>query len=84
MLAAKTTAIAMLIALNLTLGVAFLSTAPAFAQSGSVGGSTQSQVSYKTSYPKVNADSNNSVTVQSEHRLYKPGDTVKVTGSLPR
>jgi hypothetical protein len=82
MFAAKTTAITVLVALNLALGVAFLSTAPAFAQSGSIQGSVQSQISYKTSYPKVNADSNNSVTVQSEHHLYKPGDTVKITGSV--
>ncbi len=82
MFAAKTTAITVLVALNLALGVAFLSTAPAFAQSGSIQGSAQSQISYKTSYPKVNADSNNSVTVQSEHHLYKPGDTVKITGSV--
>ena len=82
MFAAKTTAITVLVALNLALGVAFLSTAPAFAQSGSIQGSAQSQISYKTSYPKVNADSNNSVTVQSEHHLYKPGETVKITGSV--
>ncbi len=82
MFAAKTTAMTVLMALNLALGVAFLLTAPAFAQSGSVQSSAQSQISYKTSYPKISADSNNSVTVQSEHHLYKPGDTVKVTGSV--
>jgi hypothetical protein len=82
MFAAKTTAITVLVALNLALGVAFLSTAPAFAQGGSIQGSAQSQISYRTSYPQINADSNSSVRVQSEHHLYKPGDTVKITGSV--
>ena len=86
MFTAKTTMMTMLAAVLLTLmGSAFLS-APVFAQSGSVEGSAQSQISYKTSYPKVSADaasdSGSSVTVQSEHHLYKPGDTVMITGSV--
>lgn len=53
----------------------------AFAQSsGSVQGSAQ--IAYKTAYPKTSVDSNNSVTVQAEHHLYRPGDSVKITGSV--
>jgi hypothetical protein len=71
------------IAMHLAVGVvAFSFTVPVFAQSGSVEGSAQSQISYKTAYSKVSADSNNSVTVQAEHHLYAPGDTVQVTGSV--
>lgn len=70
----------MLVALNLALGAGFLSMAQVSAQSGSMEGSAQ--ISYKTAYPKASADSDNSVTVQSEHHLYRPGDTVKITGSV--
>ena len=84
MFTAKTTTMLAAVLLAL-MGSAFLS-APVFAQSGSIEGSAQSQISYKTSYPKVSADaaadSGSSVTVQSEHHLYKPGDTVRVTGSV--
>jgi len=45
-------------------------------------GSAQSQISYKTVYPKATASADSSVTVQSEHHLYKPGDNVKITGSV--
>jgi uncharacterized protein YfaS (alpha-2-macroglobulin family) len=34
------------------------------------------------SYPKASAGSDSSITVQSEHHLYKPGDTAKITGSV--
>lgn len=37
---------------------------------------------YKPAYPKVAADSKNSLTVQSERHLYKPGEEVKVEGSV--
>lgn len=70
--------IVVLVALNVALGAAFLSAAPASAQNSSAEGSAQ--LSYKTAYPKVEADS--SVTVQSEHRLYRPGETVVITGSV--
>jgi len=74
--------IAMLVALNVALGAAFLSAAPAFAQNSSAQGSAESQLSYKTAYPKAEADADSSVTVQSEHRLYRPGETVVITGSV--
>jgi hypothetical protein len=45
MFVAKKTPIAMLIALNLTLGAAFLSAPPVSVQSGSAEGSAQSQLS---------------------------------------
>ena len=69
----------LLMALNVALGAGFLS-APAFAQGGSGEGSAQ--VTYNTAYPKASADADSSVTVQSEHRLYRPGETVVVTGSV--
>lgn len=37
---------------------------------------------YKPAYPKVAADSKSSLTVQSEKHLYKPGEEVKVEGSV--
>ncbi|HEU4605289.1 MAG TPA: MG2 domain-containing protein [Nitrososphaera sp.] len=82
MLDGKKMPIAVLVALNIALGAMFLPAAPVSAQSGSAEGSAQSQVSYKTAYPKASADSDSSVTVQSEHHLYRPGDTVVITGSV--
>lgn len=82
MLDGKKMPIAVLVALNIGLGAMFLPAAPVSAQSGSAEGSAQSQVSYKTAYPKASADSDSSVTVQSEHHLYRPGDTVVITGSV--
>jgi hypothetical protein len=79
MLNRKKIPIVVLVALNVALGAAFL---PASAQTGSVEGSAQSQISYKTAYPEVNAGADSSVTVQSEHHLYRPGDTVMITGSV--
>jgi len=38
--------------------------------------------SYMSSYAKLNPDSNNYVTVQTEHKIYKPADQVKVYGSI--
>ena len=40
------------------------------------------QTMYSTSYPTIQADSSNSFTVQSEYRIYKPGDTVRIEGSM--
>lgn len=37
---------------------------------------------YKPAYPKMMADSRNSFTVHSEKHLYKPGEEVKVEGSI--
>lgn len=81
MLGRKKMPIVLLLALNVALGAGFLS-APALAQSDSAEGGVQSQVTYSTSYPKANAGADSSVTVQSEHRLYRPGETVVVTGSV--
>lgn len=74
--------IVMLVALNVALGAVFLSAAPASAQNSSAQGSAESQLSYRTAYPKAEADADSSVTVQSEHRLYRPGETVVITGSV--
>jgi hypothetical protein len=76
----KMTPMALLVALNIVFGAGLLSMAPASAQSGSAEG--DAQVSYKTAYPKASADADNSVTVQSEHHLYRPGETVMITGSV--
>lgn len=38
--------------------------------------------SYMTSYQKLDADSNNYITVQTEHKIYTPDDPVKVYGSI--
>jgi hypothetical protein len=54
----------------------------AFAQSTSGSVESTSEIAYRTAYPKVNADSKNSVAVQTEHHLYKPGDSVKIIGSV--
>ena len=37
---------------------------------------------YKSSYDKMSADSQNSFTVETERHLYKPGDDVKIEGSI--
>lgn len=54
----------------------------AYAQSGSASATGQVSTMYSTSYPKIEADSNNSFTVQSEYHVYKPGDSVKIEGSM--
>jgi hypothetical protein len=67
-------------AVLLALGLAFaalFAAAPAQAQSGA-SGSAETQIDYRTSYPEASGD----VTVQTEHRLYRPGETVTVTGSV--
>ncbi len=38
--------------------------------------------SYVTSYQKLDADSNNYITTQTEHKIYTPDDPVKVYGSI--
>jgi len=40
------------------------------------------QTAYKTSYPETSASSDSSFTVQSQYHVYKPGDTVRVEGSM--
>ena len=43
---------------------------------------SQTQINIKTSYPKINASSENSFAVQSKQMLYSPGDKIRVEGSL--
>ena len=43
---------------------------------------TQSHGNYKMSYEKMNADSKNSFTVETEHHIYKPGEQVSIEGSI--
>lgn len=54
----------------------------AAAQSGSASATGQVSTMYSSSYPRIEADSNNSVTVQSQYRIYNPGDTVRIEGSM--
>lgn len=73
--------IAGLIVLNL-LSVPTIA-APALAQNaGELDSGTEFGAKYKSTYPRIIADANNPVTVQSEYHLYKPGDKVKVEGSV--
>jgi plastocyanin len=44
--------------------------------------SAEAKTMYKPAYPKMTADSRNSFTVHSEKHLYKPGEEVKVEGSI--
>lgn len=41
-----------------------------------------SQSSYMSSYTKLNPDSNNYVTAQTGYEIYKPSDSVKISGSI--
>lgn len=50
--------------------------------SGSASATGEVTTMYSTSYPKIEADSDNSFTVQSEYRIYKPGDTVRIEGQM--
>src|SRR5437867_1436380 len=43
---------------------------------------TESHEHLKTSYEKLNADSDNTFTVQTERHLYKSGDGVKIEGTI--
>jgi uncharacterized protein YfaS (alpha-2-macroglobulin family) len=52
------------------------------AQSGSASATGEVSTMYRTSYPQIEADSTNSFTAQSEYRIYKPGDMVKIEGSM--
>lgn len=53
---------------------------PANAQSAT--GSIEATTIYESAYPKVNASSNSSFTVQSQYHIYKPGDAVRIEGSM--
>jgi hypothetical protein len=53
---------------------------PAFAQNST--GSIETEISYRTEYPRIEAEGDTGVTVQTEHHLYRPGDTVRVIGSV--
>lgn len=56
-----------------------LAVQPVSAQSGI---STEVTTSYKSAYPKASAHSESSFTVQSQYHIYKPGDSVRVEGSM--
>ncbi|MFI5405559.1 MAG: MG2 domain-containing protein [Nitrososphaerales archaeon] len=43
---------------------------------------SQTQLNIKTSYPKIKTSSENSFTVQTQQMLYKPGDMLRVEGSV--
>jgi predicted secreted protein with PEFG-CTERM motif len=57
---------------------------------GNSQGNVQSQTSaqagyqehYQSSYPKMSSDSQNSFIVETNNHLYKPGDDVKIEGSI--
>lgn len=54
-------------------------------QAGTVSGSEKSEearTAYKTTYPTVRADSKNSLIVQTDKHLYKPGEDVTVQGEI--
>ena len=70
---------ALLMATVLALGASI--SMPAFAQN-STEGSIETEIAYRTEYPRVEAEGETEVAVQTEHHLYKPGDTVRITGSV--
>jgi hypothetical protein len=56
---------------------------PALAQNANESGNgIEFSTKYKSAYPKIIADAAKPVTVQPEYHLYKPGDRVKVEGSV--
>lgn len=44
--------------------------------------SEEAMTTYKPSYPTVKADTRNSLTIQTDKHLYKPGEDVTVEGSI--
>jgi MG2 domain-containing protein len=44
--------------------------------------SGEAKATYKPTYPTIRADSRNSLTVQTDKHLYKPGEVVTVEGSV--
>ena len=50
--------------------------------SNNIGINTSGQESYQPSHKKVNPDSNDFVTVQTEREIYKPNEQVKIYGSI--
>lgn len=52
------------------------------AQPAQVASNTGSSISYNASYQNILADSSNTITVQTDRHLYKPGDSIKVTGTI--
>ena len=76
---AKRQAVTALLAAVLASG--FGVTIPAFGQD-STQGSMETEISYRTEYPRVEAEGDTGVTVQTQYRLYRPGDTVRVMGSV--
>lgn len=53
-------------------------------QSGSAGAATSAQAKtmYKPEYPKATADARTSMVLQTDQRLYKPGEQVTIEGSI--
>ena len=54
---------------------------PALAQS-TTQGNMETEIAYRTEYPRIEAEGETGVSVQTEHHLYRPGDTVRVMGSV--
>jgi predicted secreted protein with PEFG-CTERM motif len=50
--------------------------------SNNIGINTSVQASYKSFHKKLNPDSNDFVTVQTEREIYKPSEQVKIYGSI--
>ena len=71
---------AVLTVISLSMGL--MISVPAMAQTGSAQGSTETEIEYMTEYPRFEAEGDSEVTVQTEYHLYRPGDTVRVTGSV--
>ena len=59
-----------------------LSAVPAFAQTGSIEGNMETEIAYMTEYPRAENEAESEVTVQTEYHLYRPGETVRVMGTV--
>jgi hypothetical protein len=44
--------------------------------------SDEAKTAYKPAYPTIRADSRNSLTIQTDKHLYKPGEDVNIEGSI--
>ena len=65
------------------LSIGMISVNQVFGQkSSSTDATGKVHTSYKASYTKVNADLHNSLTVETNHHLYKPGENVVVEGDV--
>jgi hypothetical protein len=59
-----------------------LNAVPAFAQTGSIEGNMETEIAYMTEYPRAENEAESEVTVQTEYHLYRPGETVRVMGTV--